>query len=98
MENDPGMPFYPVPDFFMRMWGILRNEKMQVFLLVRLTFTRLDDCEKFFMGLLLVTRTSHAARGNLECGEQGICPVSFIIMRDGATASFLEWQAGLGAI
>ena len=71
---------------------------MQVFILVRLTFNRLDEFEKLFMRMFLVTLTSHAAGDNIKCGKQGTGPVSFIIMRDGATASSLEGQTRLGAI
>ncbi len=90
MQKDPWMPVQPSPDIFMFMGGIIIHENMQVFLLVRLPFHRLDECEKLFMGMLLVTFPGYTASGNLEGGKQGTRPVSFIIMRDGSTAAFLE--------
>ncbi len=82
----------------MRMGGIMIYENVQVFLLVRLTVNRLEECEKLLMGLFLITCPSHAASGHLECGQQGTGSVSCIIMGDGAPAAFLEGQTRLGAI
>ena len=71
---------------------------MQVLLLVCLPFNGLDKFEKLFMGMLLITRPGHAVGDHIECGKQGTGPVSFIIMRHGPTAPFLEWQPRLCAI
>ena len=91
MEKDPGMPLQPVADFFMLMSGIIIHDNMQVFLLLRLPLNGLEEFEKLFMCMLLIALPGHAAGDHLECGKQGPGPVSFIIMRDGSTAPFLEW-------
>ena len=73
----------------MLMRGVVINDDMQVFILVGLNFNLLDEFEKLFMGMLLVSLTRHATSGNIECCKKCTCPVSLIIMRDGSTASFL---------
>jgi hypothetical protein len=82
----------------MLMRGVIVDDDVQRFVPVDLTFHFLDELEELFVGVLLVTLTRHASSGNVECRKKSTRPVSLIVMRDGSTASFLQWQTRLGAI
>ena len=63
----------------MLMRGIIVNDKMQVFILVSLTFNLLDEFEKLFMCMRLVTLTGHATGGDIEGGKKGARPISLAL-------------------
>ena len=75
--------------FFMLMRGIIVNDNMQVFILVSLSFNRLEEFEKLFMCMLLVTLTGDTTSSNIKRRKKRTGAVSFIIMRDSPTTSFL---------
>ncbi len=74
MQKYTFIPFQPVLYFFVLMRGIIINDNMQLFVLVSLTFNLLEEFEKLFVRVLLVTLTGHATRGNIECCKKWLVP------------------------
>ena len=89
MQRHTLIALQPILYFCMLMRGIVIYDNMQVLIFVSFSFNLLEEFQKLFMRVLLITLTDHAPNGNIECCKKRTSPVSLIIMRYGSTATFL---------
>ena len=75
--------------------GVVVGDQVQIKVLWRLGFDAAQEPVPFLMAMSLHTLANHFAGGDIECCEQRRCPVAFVVVRHGAAAAFLDWQAGL---